>query len=491
MPVERSCNVKGFIMTRKKSIIPPIPARRNRYSRRRFLARATSAAAIAIVPRHVLGGPGYVAPHDKTTLAGIGTGGQGSQNMMRFQRFDEIQVVAVCDVNRQGGGYLSWNWGQGKDRALAGREPVRRLLEEYYAKQKGAGGYEAIKTYADYRELLDQEDVDAVMVATPDHTHAMITMAALRQGKHVYCEKPLTYSVQEARLVTETARQAKVATQLGNQGQATEQARLTQEYILDGVLGGVREVHVPLGPRFWDPPAGGKRPADTPPVPEGLDWNGWIGPAARRPYHPAYHPWRWRDWRDFGTGPLGDMGCHKLSTVFKALKLEHPVSVQATCQEIGPEIHPRKFKVEYEFPPRDGMPPVTLVWYDEGFSPPRPKDLEPDRRVSDIVYVGEKGTLMGHRLIPESAMQRYGRPPKVLPRSVGHDKEWVDACRGGEPAGSDFVAHSGLLTETALLGNIAMLFDQQLQWDGADMKFTNVEAANEHLQRAYRDGWTL
>jgi hypothetical protein len=185
------------------------------------------------------------------------------------------------------------------------------------------------------------------------------------------------------------------------------------------------------------------------------------------------------------------MGCHKLSTVFKALKLQHPISVEATWHEIGPEIHPRRFRVRYEFPERDGLPPVTMVWYDEGFDPPRPKDLEDGRRVSDIVYVGEQGSLMGHRLIPESKMRDYGLPPKVLPRSPGHDKEWVDACRGGRPAGSDFVAHSGLLTETALLANIAMRVDKKLAWDGPNLRFTNDETANEYLEREYREGWTL
>ncbi len=458
-------------------------------SRRRFLGGVATAAAFTIVPRHVLGGVGHVAPNDKTTLAGIGVGGQGTQDMIRLQQFPEIQVVAVCDVNREGGGYLSWNWAQGKDTRLAGREPVRRAMDQYYAKEKRVGKYDSVRTYADYRELMDKEDVDAIMVATPDHAHAVITLAALKQGKHVYCEKPMTYSVREARLITEAARRAKVATQLGNQGQATEQSRLTQEFILDGAIGPVHKVYVPLGARFWDAPI--HRPTDTPPVPDGLDWDLWLGPAPVRPYHPAYHPWRWRDWRDFGTGPLGDLGCHKLSTVFKALKLQYPISVEASCTEIDPEIHPRSFKVKYEYPARGDMPPVTLVWYDEGYAAPRPKELEKGRRVTDILYIGEKGTLMGHRLIPETAMQKYGRPPKVLPRSVGHDKEWVDACRGGEAAGADFVNHAGALTETPLLGNIAMRMKKKLLWDGANQRFTNDEAANQYLGREYRAGWSL
>ncbi|MFO7901308.1 MAG: Gfo/Idh/MocA family protein [Planctomycetota bacterium] len=460
-------------------------------SRRGFLRDVAATTAFAIVPRHVLGGDGHVPPSEKTTLAGVGVGGQGIQNMVRFQRFPEVQVVAVCDVNRQGEGYLSWNWSRGTKPKMAGREVAREQIEQYYAQRKGSGNYKGCRTYADYRELLEQEDVDAVMIATPDHVHAVVTMAALGRGKHVYCEKPLTYSVYEARQVTEAARRAGVATQLGNQGQASEEARLVQEYIRDGALGPVRDVHVTVGPPFWDKPAWGTRPPETPAVPEGLDWDLWLGPAPQRPYHPAYHPWRWRDWRDFGTGPLGDMGCHKLSTVFKALKLKYPVSVEATCTEIGPEVYPRVFRVRYEFPAREGMPPVALTWHGGGLKPPRPEQLESDRRISGDIYIGDDAVLMGHRLIPETNMQEYGRPPKVLPRSVGHDREWIDACRGGPAAGSDFVQHAGLLTETPLLGNIAMRVGEKLQWDGPNMTFTNHEKANQYLHRDYRDPWTL
>ncbi|MFC1793581.1 Gfo/Idh/MocA family protein [Planctomycetota bacterium] len=464
---------------------------RHRISRRKFLGGIAAGAAFTIVPRTVLSGNGHVPPSDKTTLALIGMGGQGHVNLFNFLQLDQVQVVAVCDVNREGGGYISWDWMQGKERKLGGREPARRLVDEHYAKQKGVGEYRGCKAYADFRELLEQEDVDAVMVATPDHTHAVVTKAVIERGKHVYCEKPLAYSVHEARQITEAARQAKVATQLGNHGQASEEARLVQEFILDGAIGPVHEVHIVLGPRFWDAPASGSRPPETPGVPNGLDWDLWLGPAPERPYHPAYHPWRWRDWRDFGTGPLGDMGCHVLSTVFKALKLAYPVSVEAVCAEIGPEVHPRSFKVQYEFPARDEMPPVTVTWHDEGFTPPRPKELEPGRRIISPIYIGEKGTLMGHTLIPEPRRKAYGSPPKVLSRSPGQYQEWIDACRGGALAGSDFVRHSGLLTETPLLGNVAMRFGKKLKWDGPNMKFSNEEAANQYLHREYRRGWTL
>jgi predicted dehydrogenase len=459
-----------------------------RLSRRQFLGIVGTAAAFTLVPRAALGGVDHVAPSGKTTLACIGMGGQGHVDLFNFLQNDEVQVVAVCDVNREGGGYISWDWMQGKDQKLGGREPARRLVDEHYTKLKGIGEYKACRAYADYRELLEREDVDAVVVATPDHSHAVVTMAALAKRKHVYCEKPLAYTVGETRQVTEAARRAGVATQLGNQGQATEEARLTQEIILDGAIGPVRQVHVVLGPRFWDPPAGAGRPPETPPVPEGLDWDLWLGPAPARPYHPAYHPWRWRDWWDFGTGPLGDMGCHILSTVFKALKLQYPVSVEATCPQIGPEVYPRSFKVQYEFPARDGMPPVTVTWHDSGFTPPRPAELEPGRSIQSPIYVGDKGTMLNYLLIPETKRKAYGQAPKVLPRSPGQYQEWVNACRGGAPAGSDFIKHSGLLTETPLLGNIAMRVGKKLQWDGPNMKFTNDQTANQYLYREYRKG---
>ena len=309
-------------------------------TRRTFLGGLSAATAFTIVAPHVLGGEGHIAPSDKTTLAGIGVGGQGSQNIQAFLEFPEIQVVAVCDVNREGGGYLSWNWTQGKEQRTAGREPARRMVDETYAKDKPAGTSQGCRAYSDFRELLAKEDVDAVMVATPDHTHAVITMAALKKGKHVYCEKPLTYSVYEARQVAEAARKAGVATQLGNQGQASEEARLVCEFIWDGAIGGVHEVQVWSPARFWAWPAGEGRPPETPPVPDGLDWDLWLGPAPQRPYHPAYHPWTWRNWWDFGTGLLGDLGCHKLSTVFKALKLGHPTSIEASSTKLNPEIYP-------------------------------------------------------------------------------------------------------------------------------------------------------
>ncbi len=366
-------------------------------------------------------------PSEKTTMAAIGTGGQGSQNVVSLMQYPEVQMIAVCDVNRESGGYLSWNWSQGKEQQTAGREPVRRAVEDYYAAQKGFGKYRGCNAYRDYRELLEKEKVDAVMIATPDHSHAVITMAALKRGKHVYCEKPLTYSVYEARQVAAAARKAGVATQLGNQGQAEEAARVTREIIADGAIGHVREIQTTYGVRFWGLPPFAGRPKETPPVPDGLDWDLWLGPAPERPYHPTYCPWRWRNWWDFGTGLLGDLGCHFLSTAFKALKLGHPTSIEACCTGTDGEIYPAGSIVRYEFPARGEMPPVTLNWYDGGLRPPLPKELEPGRQINGVLYCGEKGVLMGHRIIPESKMQRLRPSPQEAP-AVARPLQGMGRC---------------------------------------------------------------
>jgi predicted dehydrogenase len=364
-------------------------------------------------------------------------------------------------------------------------------MDAAYAEQYPSGTYRGCRAYADYRELLEQEDVDAVMVATPDHSHAVIAMAALKKRKHVYCEKPLTWSVREARAVAEEARRAGVATQLGNQGQASEEDRVVREMIKDGAIGPVHEVQVAIGARFWEYPALQGRPADTPPVPEGLDWDLWLGPAEERPYHPAYHPWTWRNWWAFGTGQLGDLGCHKLSTVFKALNLAYPASVEASSTKMFPEVYPLGVIAHYEFPSRGDLPPVKLHWYDGGLKPPLPEELSPRSRGYETIYVGEKGKIYGHRLIPESKMKAYGRPPRTLLRSPGHYAEWVRACRGGPPPGANFIDHAGILTETCLLGNVALKTGRKIHWDGPALRAVNDPEADSHLGRAYREGWSL
>ena len=464
-------------MKAKKTII----RRRNKkITRRDFMGSAAAAAmAFTIVPRHVLGGPGHTPPSEKLNIAGVGVGGQGNHDLSQVD--SENNIVALCDVD------------EARAAEMFNRHPRARK-------------------YRDFRKMLEKEkNIEAVVVAIPDHAHAVAAMTALKMGKHVFCEKPLTHTIYEARMVTKAAREAKVATQMGNQGQAFEGPRLLCEWIWDGAIGPVREVHVwtyrPAG--MW--PQGVNRPKDTPPVPSTLDWDLWLGPAPYRPYHPDYVPFKWRGWYDFGTGTLGDMGSHNLAPIFQALKLKYPTSVEATATEMYPETYPLASIVRYDFPARGDMPPVKVTWYDGGLMPPKPEELEDARLLpweDGIVFVGEKGKLVAEgwgaqsvRLIPETRMKEYKKPPKTLPRSIGHYKEWVEACKDGRPTGSNF-DFASLVTEACLLGNIAIrtgkkrpwgqaLIREKLNWDAPNMKFTTEPEVNDYIHYQYRQGWTL
>lgn len=449
-------------------------------NRRQFLAAGTAAATVTIVPRHVLGGPGQAPPSAKLNIAGVGIGGMGSGDLRQLA---SENIVALCDVDQR-------------------------------AVDRNAKLYPKAKHYADFRRMLEtQKDIDAVMVATPDHHHAVVSIMAMKLGKHVYCEKPLTHSVHEARQMARVARETKVATQMGNQGQASETARLICETIWSGTIGQVREVHA--GSNRYPPisPRGIRRPADTPPLPAGLNWDLWLGPAPERPYHPSYHPFSWRSWWDFGTGVLGDIGCHQLSAVFKALRLGHPAWVEACSSnhqvpaEIANESAPVSSITRWFFPaspsPVGGgeggvrgadRGPVIVTWWDGGLKPPRPEELEPERPFAEgdwLLIVGDKGKMYGPRIIPEARAKEIGAPRRVLTRSVGHYKEWLDACKGGSPAGSNFSDHAAHLTEVVLLGNIALRTKEKLLWDGLNLRCTNSEAANRLINPPYRSGWSL
>jgi predicted dehydrogenase len=441
-------------------------------NRRRFLA-TTAAAAFTVVPRHVLGGAGHTAPSAKLNIAGIGVGGMGKSNLSQLETEN---IVALCDV----------------DHAYAAGTFKK---------------YPQAKVYSDYREMLDKEtSIDAVMIATPDHTHAVISMEAMRRGKHVYCQKPLTHDVYEARMLAKAARETGVTTQMGIQGHSMEGGRLICEWIADGALGAVREVdawcslsYYPFGHAYWSS-KWNRRPQDTPPVPATLNWDLWLGPAPQRPYHPAYHPAVWRCWWDFGCGMMGDRGAHTLDPVVWALKLGHPTSIEATSLDLNPDIHPLAAIVTYQFPARGDQPPVKLTWY-EGLRAPRPLELEDGRRMGHAeggsLFKGAKGKLVAGvygedpRLIPESRMKEYKLPPKTIPRVEGsHEQDWVRACKAGRQAGADF-EYSGLLTEICLLGNIAKRMDARIEWDGPNLRVTNLPEANQYVRTTYREGWTL
>jgi predicted dehydrogenase len=450
-------------------------------NRRTFLGSAAGGvAAFAFVPGHVLGQGGAQPASEKLNIAGIGVGGMGASNLNAVANEN---IVALCDVhpNHAAGTFKK---------------------------------FPQARTYKDYRVMLDKEgkNIDAVIIATPDHTHAVIGMECIRRGKHVYLQKPLAHSIYEVRMLTEAARKAKVQTQMGNQGHSSNEIRLLYEWIQDGAIGPVREVYAwsdrPVGGDPWSDFPIMARPKETPPVPETLDWDLWIGPAAYRPYHPIYHPMSWRGFWDFGTGALGDMGCHILDPAFWTLKLGHPTRVEATTTHYEPEVaaetYPRASVVRYEFPARGAMPPVKLTWFDGRLLPPRPRDLEPGRRLAGngALLIGDKGTIMhgshgagGVRIIPETKMRAYKRPAESLPRvkdgSGGHERDWVRACKDGKPASSTF-EYGGPLTEMVLLGVLAMrLKDTPLEWDGAHMKVTNNDEADKYIRPVFREGWTL
>ncbi|MCJ7777960.1 MAG: Gfo/Idh/MocA family oxidoreductase [Sedimentisphaerales bacterium] len=450
-------------------------------SRRDFLGTAAATAAFTIVPRHVLGGNGNTPPSEKLNIAGIGVGGMGGNNL---KACEGENIVALCDVDDN-------------------------YAAEVYKRYPNA------RKWRDFRKMLDeQKDIDAVIVATPDHTHAVIAMAAMQRGKHVYCQKPLTRTVWEARMLAEAARKYKVATQMGNQGHSGEGVRLICEWIWDGAIGDVREVHAWTNRPIW--PQGIDRPTDTPPVPNTLDWDLWLGPAPNRPYHPCYLPRYWRGWWDFGCGALGDMACHVIDPAFWALKLRYPISIEACAamqtqaaagnqygqRKANKETFPIASIVRYEFPARGNMPKVLLHWYDGGLKPPRPDALEAGRNLeqaeSNVLLIGEKGVLRygeygeSPRLIPEKLMEEYKRPPKTIPRvDTSHEQDWITACKGGRAACSNF-DYSGPLTEAVLIGNPAVRYlGEKLLWDGENMKVTNNEEANAFVKPEFREGWSL
>jgi predicted dehydrogenase len=435
-------------------------------SRRNFIGGAAAVAAFTIVPRHVLGGPRNVPPSEKLNIAAIGSGGMGGSNI---NACSGENIVALCDVD---------------DNQAAG------TFKKFPRARK----------YRDFRKMLDrQKDIDAVIVATPDHTHAVAAMAAMKRRKHVYVQKPLTRTVFEARMLTEAARKYKVATQMGNQGHSGDGVRSICEWIWDGAIGDVREVNAWTNRPIW--PQGIDRPKDKHDVPSTLDWDLWLGPAPNRPYHPCYCPFNWRGWWDFGCGALGDMACHLLDPVFSALKLGYPTSVQACATRVNKETFPLASIVRYEFPARGDMPPVKLNWYDGGMKPPRPDELEPGLRMTSVTFIGDKGKLMcgeygdSPRLIPESKRKEYKRPPKTIPRvkggQGGHEQNWIDACKGGKPACSNF-DYSGPFTEAVVMGNLAMRrLGKKLLWDGKNMKVTNDDEANRYVDEPRRKGWSL
>jgi len=453
-------------------------------TRRKFIgSMAMTTAAFSIVPRHVLGGKGFTPPSDKLNIAIIGVGGKGRSDMYSVSTEN---IVALCDVD---------------DRKM--QETLKRTAESENEKsQELSKRLEKAPKYKDFRVMLEKEkNIDAVTVSTPDHTHAVAAMAALKLGKHVFVQKPLTHTVKEARVLRKAAKEAGVITQMGNQGHAGEGIRLIEEWLADDAIGSVREVACWTNRPVWE--TGMDRPKEIPSVPSEVDWNLWLGPAPFRPYHPAYMPWSWRAWCDFGTGALGDMGAHIFDVPYANLKLEYPTTIEATSTKFNGDSWPVAEVLHYEFPARGNLPPVKLSWYDGGIMPKRPEELEPGRRMGNsdggVLYIGDKGKIMcgcygdNPRIIPEKKMKEYTQPANSIPRSPGIHEEWVESIKKNVQATSNF-EYASKLVETMMLGNIAIRMapkNAKLEWNGKKGEFTNVPEANEYLIREYKKGWSL
>ncbi len=497
-------------------------------SRRNFLGTAsTAAAAFTIVPRHVLGGAGYQAPSDMINVAGIGVGARGAQDIQgisdpdveiaRPQRTSTGQPFSPEQIAQQEAQRAARAAQQTTTQQQSGppqgvppqqgqQERQPRKLANIYAlcdvdTEFAAHifkGYPKAKVYQDFRKMLDREkEIDAVVIGTPDHTHAVIAAYAMKMGKHVYVEKPMCKTIYEARKLAEIAKEMDVVTQMGNQGHATEGTRLTVEWIQSGAIGLVREVHLSTNRPIW-PQGDIQRPAGVS-VPKTLDWDIWLGPAPEKPYHPDICHFNWRGLRDYGTGAMGDMGAHIFDAPIWALNLGLPTKIQASSTRYNDEFLPLAEVITYEFPARGYMPPVKVTWVDGGLRQVRPSELEDGRRMEDAMYLGDKGIIMhgSHgatpRIVPETAMQAFTPPEKWIPRTGDIYEDWIDAIKNGKKSSNDFKISSHV-TEIMLLSNVAVLAGNRnttLQYDGTNMQFTNLPEANNFLHYEYRKGWTL
>jgi len=496
------------------------------------------ASAFMIVPRHVLGSP-FIPPSDRINVATVGLGHQGQTVTMGLLARPDVQVTAICDCNRGSKDYVEYGpnallnawrrllgpgyekWGEDlaspgevqlahefkTSLGMGGREPVKRAVEAYYGSRKGSasGAYKGVNTYVDYRELLDKEkDVDAVYVATPDHWHAPIALAAMRRRKHVLGQKPMAHSIGEARRMAQMAHEMNVATSLTVNNPSSDSTKLLTEWIADGAIGQVREVHNWSSRPFWQ--QGIDRPKETQPIPEGLDWNLWLGPAPERPFNQAYLPFVWRGWYDFGCGSFGDMGCYSFAGVFKILDLTPPTSVEASASESYDETFPKASIVHLNFPAKGNRPPVHMAWYDGGMRPARPSGIsEHDQHYfqkgednEGIMYVGDKGLILAGfngnnpRVYPENP--KYQAPPRKRgERGDYRDtavEQWVAACKGGAPAPLANFEIQSPVTEAFLLGCLAQRFPgERLDWDAANARITSSEKANKYVDPAPRSGF--
>jgi predicted dehydrogenase len=458
-------------------------------TRRDFLvSSAAVTAGFTIVPAHVLGGPKHIAPSDKINVALVGAGGQGRSNIRDLFKQPDVQVIAVADPAE------TWDLNPFYYKGQGGREPVRAEIMKAFAEKTPNF---ACPGYEDFREMLDKEkSIDAVLCGTPDHLHAFVSVHAMKANKHVYCEKPLTHNIAEARLVAKVAAETKVATQMGNLGHSMPGMRQTIEWIRAGAIGPIKEVSAWVNTSRWNPELQGK-PTESMPVPKGLNWDLWLGPREPRPFHKAYAPVSWRDFWAFGCGVLGDFGCHDLDAATWGLELKSPQRIEATpAGKMDKEIVPYGSIVRYKFGARGELPPVSVTWYDGGLKPAIPEAFPAGMTLPGrgVLFTGENGVMLcggaggAPRLFPADLDSSFQRPAPTLSRPKSHHRDWLDAIKGGPPAGSNF-EYGARLTEIVLLGVLALRTGKPIDWDADAMKARGLDAADAIVHESCRPGW--
>ncbi|MCH7515162.1 MAG: Gfo/Idh/MocA family oxidoreductase [Bacteroidetes bacterium] len=500
---------------------------KRKISRRKFIGTTAAAGAFTIVAPHVLGGSKYVAPSDKVTVANIGCGTQGLREMPGMLQNEEIQVVAVCDPNKYTTNYIDWSphgirngirrtledptWGEGLNGIPGGRDLGKEYVENYYAKNSPSGNYKGCNSYEDFRELLEKEsDIDAIKIMTPDHLHATIAIAAMNKGKHVITHKPIANRMAEGRLTIETARKTKVITHLLAWSDRPEH-ELIKKWIKDGAIGTLKEIHNWSYRPVW--PQWTSNPTDTPPIPDGFNWDLWLGPVPDRPYHPNYTHNVFRGWYDFGGGSIADMGHYSLFPLFSAFGIKSPpisarafgTTTRTVVNNVSTNVKndvafPYSCMIRLKFPQQEEFPPFDLIWYDGGMKPFPPEELEADNKPipnEGMMFVGDKGKIIAGflgeepHLIPESKMDAY-IGEKVIPKRENQPRSntWVPAIKNNIQTPGSFI-NAECVTETINLAAVALRAGKKVDYDTQKMEITNDKEANNYLKRDYRKGWEL
>jgi len=497
-------------------------------NRREFIGTTAAAtAAVTVVPRHVLGGPGYIPPSDKLTLAYIGCGTQGMREMMPLLADPKVQIVSVCDPNKYTTDYVDWSkngirngirrlleepdWGADIDGIPGGRDLGKKVVEQYYAKARASESYNGCSSYADFREQLEKEkDIDAVKIMTPDHLHAAVAIDAMKRGLHVVIHKPIANRIHEAGLAIETARETGVSTHLLAWSKISSYD-LILKWIQDGAIGTLREIHNWSNRPVW--PQWTANPTEKVPVPEGMDWDLWLGPVPDRPYHPNYTHAVFRGWYDFGGGSIADMGTYSLWPLFSSFGINTPAhSAEAygttTCVvddhvsrgHRNNVAFPHSCIIKFNFPKQEKIPAFNLTWYDGGMKPTTPEELEATGEAlprEGMMFVGDKGKILADfrsedpRILPEKKMIEFTGSAKAPETEVDRSQGmWIDAFREGKQSPGTYLK-AGPVTETILLGAVALQAREKVIYDTETMKITNDEKANKFLYREYREGWEM